>query len=233
MNYAYKTYSYDKNTYTTIHHIHHGTLETMAGEIAHIIYAARLLTTLSHSVSHHSYWIGAVFPDIYRVKTSHRYPTHPKPVSLSTIVGQNDFRTGMRVHSWIDATRDHYMREHRAYERLSWHPLLPYALELLEDEILYGAFDDWGIVRRALSTIHPDEIHIVHERLHVKAWHTMLEQYFRQAPSDASRTAFTTSLGISSEIIHATNELIHTLRSDHTAKDILNGYIGELEHMLI
>lgn len=212
--------------------MHHGTLERMAGEIAHIVYAARLLTALQGRVSHHSYWVGTVFPDIYRLETSHRHPTHPKSVSLATIVGQNDFRTGMRVHAWIDETREHYIREHRVYERLPWHPLIPFALELFEDEILYDAYDDWGIMRRALAKIHPDEIAIVHEQLHLRGWHTMLENYFRHLPSDASRALLLDTLGISKEVAHETNRIVGTLRSNAAAKEIINGYIFELEHML-
>lgn len=212
--------------------MHHGTLECMAGEISHVIYAARVLTALQGRVSHHSYWVGTVFPDIYRLHIAHRYPTHPRPVTLSSIVGQNDFRTGMRVHSWIDETRGRYMHERRAYERLPWHPLLPYVFELLEDEVLYSAYDDWSIIRRALNVIHPDEITILHEQSQIEAWHRALERYFREAPSDESRIAFGTSVGISEATSRDANELLIALKRSGIAQEILNGYLGELERML-
>lgn len=204
----------------------------MAGEISHVIYAARVLTALTGRVSHHSYWVGTVFPDIYRLHIAHRYPTHPRPVTLSNIVGQNDFRTGMRVHAWIDETRCRYMHERRAYERLPWHPLLPYAFELFEDEMLYAAYDDWDIVRRALTTIHPDETTILHEQFQIQQWHRALETYFRETPSDSSRIAFGTSIGISEATSSDANTLVAMLRRNPTAKEILNGYLEELEHML-
>lgn len=204
----------------------------MAGEIAHIVYAARILTMLKNSVSHHSYWVGTVFPDVYRMQTLRRYPTHLLHVNLASIVGQNDFQTGMRVHAWIDATRRHYMEEHQVYERLPWHPLLPFALELFEDMMLYNAYDDWNIVRRALHTIHTDELHIVHERSHVQAWHRLLENYFREEPSDVSRCAFCTEMGISETTADELNTLVHVLHNSTTAQEIINRYIVELEHML-
>ena len=204
----------------------------MAGEIAHIVYAARLLTVLKSRVSHHSYWIGTVFPDIYRIAPTQRYPTHPKHVRLSALVGSNDFITGMRAHAWIDETYDHYIKEHRVYERLPWHPLNPLALELFQDEMLYAAFEDWGIVRRALGTAHPDELKIIHDEPLIQTWHTMLENYFRAAPSDTSRAALLEAHGVSSELTGEINQIVHALRNTNTAKEILNGYIGELEHML-
>lgn len=204
----------------------------MAGEIAHIVYAARLLTVLKDRISNGSYWVGTVFPDIYRIAPLHRYPTHPQKVHLAALVGNDDFLTGMRVHSWIDETREHYMKEHRVYERLPWHPLLPFALELFEDEMLYSSFEDWGIVRRALATIHHDETKIIHEEKIVQGWHTMLENYFRTAPSDASRTAFLDANGIPESIAHDVNGIVHILGSTSRSKAIINGYIGELEHIL-
>ncbi|MDA1169056.1 MAG: hypothetical protein O3A36_01835 [bacterium] len=205
----------------------------MAGEIAHTIYAARLLTHIGDEVSDPSYWIGALFPDIYRIGRTSRYPTHPRPVSLSTIVGKNDFVTGMRTHSWIDDTREKYFREHNSFEKLSWHPLLPFAFELFEDEVLYDFYADWGHIIRILSTIHSDEERIIHNRPHIQAWHALLTNYFRAAPNDTSRRIFMEKLQIPSLIIQEVNEVVADLRTSNVAKEILMEYIRSIEHILI
>lgn len=205
----------------------------MAGEIAHIIYAARLLTHLQDDVSDPSYWIGALFPDIYRIGRTSRYPTHPRPVSLATIVGTNDFRTGMRTHSWIDDTREKYFREHHVLEKLSWHPLLPFALELFEDELLYGYYNDWNHIVRILANIHPDEEGLIHNRTHIQAWHTLLANYFRHAPSDISRKIFMEKLQIPSPIVQEVNDVVADLRASDAAQDIIMKYIQTIEHILL
>ncbi len=205
----------------------------MAGEIAHTIYAARLLTHIGDDVSDPSYWIGALFPDIYRIGRTSRYPTHPRSVSLSTIVGNNDFVTGMRVHSWIDDTREKYFREHSALEKLSWHPLLPFAFELFEDEILYGSYDDWGHITAILSTIHADEELLIHNRPHIQAWHALLANYFRAAPDDTSRRIFMEKLQIPSAIIQEVNGVVADLKANDTAQEILMDYIRSIEHILL
>lgn len=205
----------------------------MAGEIAHIIYSARLLTYLGEDVSDPSYWTGALFPDIYRIGRTSRYPTHPRPVTLSTLVGKNDFTTGMRTHSWIDDTREKYFREHAPFEKLSWHPLLPFAFELFEDELLYSYYNDWSHIIRILSTIHPDEERIIHNRPHIQAWHALLQNYFRSRPSSTTRIVLMEKLQIPSSIAQEVNEVVGDLQSNGTAKEILMDYIQAIEHILI
>lgn len=205
----------------------------MAGEIAHVIYAARLLTHLGNKVTHSSYWVGALFPDIYRIERTSRFPTHPRPVSLATLVGTHDFITGMRTHSWIDDTREKYFREHSAFEKLSWHPLLPFAFELFEDEILYNSYDDWDHIIRILSHVLPDEERIIHNRPHIQAWHALLQNYFRNPPSEKSRSRYMEQLHIPTAVIEEINGVVEDLHSSGTAKKILMEYIRVVEHILL
>ena len=205
----------------------------MAGEIAHVIYGARIVTHLGDLVSHPSYWIGTLFPDIYRIERTSRFPTHPRSVRLSTLVGNNDFITGMRVHSWIDETREAFFREHRVFEQLPWHPLLGLALELLEDELLYSSYTDWNLIIRILATVHPDEERIIHSRLHIQAWHALLTQYCKNAPSDESRIAFMRAMEISQHTAEEVNKVISELRTNQTAKKILNDLLQSFEHILL
>lgn len=205
----------------------------MAGEIAHIVYAARLLTYVGDKVSHPSYWVGTLFPNIYRIGSMRRFPTHPKPVGLSTLVGSNDFITGMRAHSWIDDTRDVYIKEHRVFEQLPWHPLLPLAFELLEDELLYPSFEDWNLVLRVLSVVHPEETLIVDNKSDIQAWHHLLQEYFRSGPSDHSRMRFLRALGVSMSISEEVNEMIAALRKHSLTKKLFDAYIQSLEQTLL
>lgn len=205
----------------------------MAGEIAHVIYAARLLTHVGEKVSHPSYWIGTLFPDIYRIGHVSRFPTHHRPVGLSSIIGTNDFDTGMRVHSWIDETRELYFREHAVFEKLPWNPLLPFAFELFEDELLYPYYEDWNLILRILSTVHPEEEKLIHNRPHIQAWHALLQNYCRTAPSDTSRTTFMETLRIPSQEAKEINILVSDLRTGGVAKKLLLDYIHSLEHILL
>ncbi len=205
----------------------------MAGEIAHVVYAARILSYVGDRISHPSYWVGTVFPNIYRIGSMQRFPTHPKGVGLSTIVGSNDFITGMRVHSWIDNTRDITIKEHRIFEKLPWHPLLPIAFELLEDELLYPSFEDWNLVLRVLSSVHPEEKLIVNHVSEIQAWHHLLQEYFRSSPSDHSRMQLLNALGVSKTISDEVNAMVAALRKHALTKKLFHSYIESLEHTLL
>src|SRR3990167_5683372 len=80
-------------------------LYSMAGEVAHVVYGARVLTYLGDKVTGPEFWAGTLFPDIRHLGIISRQHTHPDNVSLETLVGTGDFETGMRVHAWVDATR--------------------------------------------------------------------------------------------------------------------------------
>jgi hypothetical protein len=138
----------------------------------------------------------------------------------------------MRVHTWIDDTREQCLREHAAYETLKWHPLLPWALELFEDEMLYEAYPDWDMVERSLSTTHPDELQLVHEHTQVEQWHNILTHYISIPPSDESRLALMHALNISPDTASEANRVVAELKNNPTAKDLIHYYMHDLEHML-
>ncbi len=197
-----------------------------------MVYAARLLSYVGEKVSHPSYWVGTLFPNIYRIGSAQRFPTHPKPVGLSSLIGSSDFITGMRVHSWIDDTRDVYIKEHRIFEKLPWHPLLPLAFELLEDEILYPSFEDWNLVLRVLSSVHPEEKLIIDTVPEIQTWHSLLQEYFRDAPSDHSRMRLLHALGVSRAISDEINAMVAALREHSLTKKLFDAYLRSLEHTL-
>lgn len=204
----------------------------MVGEISHIVYAARLLSHLGEEVSHASYWNGVIFPNIRRIAIQPRHPIHPQRVTLSTLSGSNDFLTGVRVHAWIDDMHRAFETHQLMTELIPEHVLVPYARTLLEDEILYDAFMDWDVVRKALRTIHPDELYYVHERASVRRWHDILQTYFEHKPTDASRTSFSRSIGLSQSTAIEVNAMINLLREMPEIHRAIEGFVRDVEHAI-
>ena len=128
----------------------------MAGEVGHVVYATRMATFLGEKVQQASFWAGTLFPDIRHLGVASRKTTHEGNLSLSNLVGDNDFITGMRVHSWIDDVRIKYLHEENIKEELPWHPFVTHALKLVEDEFLYDRYDDWNLINRALSRVYDE-----------------------------------------------------------------------------
>lgn len=204
----------------------------MAGEVGHVVYAARILTYLGDAVKTPDYWLGTLFPDIRHLGVVSRHQTHVGDVSLLSLVGKNDFQTGMRVHAWVDATREKFLREKNIKEYLPWHPFVPHALKLAEDEVLYDHFDDWNLVHRALNTVHDDELYYVNEKEQVHKWHTILQDYFKEKPTDASRKELSTAIGLSDHSADEINSVGQMLQDNPKTKKLLFGFLEHMETIL-
>lgn len=204
----------------------------MAGEIGHVVYAARLLTYLQGRVRDPLYWVGTLFPDIRHLGIISRRRTHPSGVSLSSLVASTDFHTGLRVHAWIDATREKFFRDQHMKEHLPWHPFVPFCLNLLEDELLYAHFEDWNLLQRLLNEVHTDELHFINERVFIERWHTVLQSYFKEAPSSASRKALTHGIGLSPRAAEESEHVLQLLHEDGRAKKMLEQFWQYLEDLL-
>lgn len=204
----------------------------MAGEIGHAVYAARLLTYLGDRVSDPAYWLGNLFPDIRHLGVISRHHTHLPHVGLTSLVGKNDFATGMRVHSWVDATREQFMKNQNMKEVLPWHPFVPHALKLLEDELLYQHFDDWNLIHRLLNTVHEEELFYITSKPRIQQWHTILQDYFSAAPTPASRKQLSQAIGLSANSAEEVNSVVEELRNNKKAQQLLTEFWKHLEHVL-
>lgn len=207
-------------------------LQGMAGEVAHVVYGARVLTYLDDKVTSPEFWAGTLFPDIRHLGIVSRQRTHFDNVSLETLAGGRDFETGMRVHTWVDATRDQFLREANMKEALPWHPFVPHALKLVEDDLLYGRFDDWNLIQRALNKIYDEELHYVNSLQHINTWHSVLQDYFKQAPTDETRYQLALSIGLSEDSAGEINSVVRLLKSDTRTSKLIEQFIRHLELLL-
>lgn len=201
-------------------------------EISHVIYAARMLNSLSPAVTTPSYWAGTLFPNINHVGARLRHPTHIEKVSLGTLIGADDFITGMRVHAWVDASHENFWQVYRLKERLPWHPMVPLAFNLLEDELLYGHFDDWNLLLRSLNVFNEQEHRYCSDFSKLSLWHTVIKDYLATAPSDQTRAMFLKSQSLSGSDIKTVNYYVGLLKKDHSAEKLLISYWQHLEDLL-
>lgn len=205
----------------------------MAGEVGHVVYAARILDYLDDSVKSSEYWAGTLFPDIRHLGVVSRHRTHPEDVSLYSLVGKNDFITGMRVHSWIDQTREVFLRKENIKESLPWHPFVPHALKLVEDELLYDIFDDWNVVKRALNKVYEEELNFTNDKQRIAEWHQTLRDYLKEKPTDDSRFALTLAIGLSEKVAEELNSVVRLLQEDKATQMTLQKFWQHLENILV
>ncbi len=204
----------------------------MAGEVGHVVYAARLVPWLGEKVGDASFWAGTLFPDIRHLGIVSRYHTHPKNVGLQSIVGKDDFHTGMRAHAWIDATREQFMRSKNIKEILPWHIFVPHALKLAEDEIIYGRFEDWNLIHRSLNKVYDQELYYVHSKEHVCSWHTTLQDYLAKKPNDTSRKKLAVAIGLTPASADELNSVVAMLLNNKKTLTLLGEFHDYLETLL-
>lgn len=204
----------------------------MAGEIGHVVYAARVLDHLGDAVADHSYWVGTLLPNMYQLNEGLRHRTHPMDVSLRTLRGESDFATGLRVHAWVDSTRAYFLQRQHMKEVLPWHPYVPLALKLVEDALLYEHFDDWNLVYRLLNTLHTEEHLYVSDEVVLRQWHSILQHYLRERPSEATRLQLCRSLGLSDAGAAEVVTLTHQLERNGAAQELLIDFWRHFEDLL-
>src|SRR5581483_10543239 len=117
-------------------------------------------------------------------------------------------------------------------ESLPWHPLVPYAYSLLEDELLYPHFDDWNLIQRMLNKLYDDELLYVSVREQVGRWHTVLQHYITERPSDDTRRHFVLAHGMSEAAASELNHVVALLRRDPRTLRLHNRFLHHLEHVL-
>jgi len=208
------------------------TLKCVAGEVGHVVYGARVLTYLEDAVTSGAYWAGTLFPDIRHLGVVSRHKTHPEDVSLELLPGKNDFYTGLRVHAWIDKTREKFWNEQNMKESLPWHPFVPHALKLYEDELVYEKFSGWDDVLQSLKTIYDDELFYVNERQQVQTWHDVLTNYLSAPPSDITRQALSRAIGLSEHSAREVNTVVQRLKDHEPTGKIIEGFQRHLEDLL-
>lgn len=197
-----------------------------------MVYGARLLTYLGDKISDARYWAGTLFPDIRHLGLVSRHRTHAQAVGLQNIIGKNDFETGMRAHAWVDATRETYWREQNMKETLPWHPFVPHALKLLEDELVYDSFQDWDNVRQTLDQIYEEELYYVDSKEHVRRWHDILQRYLAKRPDVDSRKRISTDIGLSENSAEEISLVVEKLRGDARTKQLIEQFQVHLEQLL-
>ncbi len=204
----------------------------MASEISHVVYAARVLTNLGNQVREPDYWVGTLFPNIYQLGIKARHRLHPDKVSLYSLVAENDFMTGLRVHAWVDITRENYLRNHFWKERLPWNPVVSEALRLLEDDLLYDYFDDWDLVYRLLNKIDNDELNFISVSTVLSNWHKVIQNYIKNHPDDEVREKMLHDKGLTKAMAKETVSYVRKLRDLPAAQQLLEGFWVDLEDTL-
>lgn len=194
----------------------------MANQITHIVLAEKMSDQIFDKFDQEAFLVGTVFPDIRYLKVIERDKAHFKELSFKDILDeQNSFTAGLKYHSLVDEVREKYMIGKGIYSIIPPSKFITQALKIYEDEVLYTNVSNWNQVVYILGRILPEEIRLVGQADKVKMWHSLMQEYFKDTPTDISRKNFILGVGFSEEIATEINELIDRMRQIPEVREII------------
>jgi hypothetical protein len=205
----------------------------MANQITHIVLAERISNQFFNNFDRKDFLVGTVFPDIRYLKIIDRKDTHFEKITLQDVLDEkNSFTAGLKYHSLVDEVRERYMIEKNIYAHISSSKYITHALKTYEDEILYSNVTDWNEIIPYFDQIFPEETALTNQIDQIKKWHRLLQNYFRELPSDISRQNFVLNLDFTREIATEINELIRKLKQIPQVRDIILGFYEKWDMMV-
>ncbi len=134
-----------------------------------------------------AFYVGTLFPDIRYLGQCKRKNTHFKKVTLAEVQAQpNSFYKGLKLHSWLDETREKFAVEYGVYQHLEGIPKKHRAsfLKFLEDELIFKKVD-WQKVKSSLSNTYVYQEEFGADPKSLFIWHNFLKIYFSFPPSES------------------------------------------------
>lgn len=205
----------------------------MANQITHIVLAKKISDELFDKFDRPDFLVGTIFPDIRYLKVIERDKTHFKSLYFNDVLEEkNSFVAGMKYHTLVDEVREKYMVEKDIYSLIPSSKFITQALKIYEDEVLYPNVSDWDNMITYLNTVLPEEIELVGQINKVETWHSLMQEYFKEPPTDVSRKNFILGVGFSDEIAIEINDLISRMRQIPKVREIILN-LCEKWHLLI
>jgi hypothetical protein len=178
-----------------------------------------------------AFMIGTLFPDIRYLAGLPRSKTHLYHLSLEQIRAIKDpFLKGMRVHAFVDETREGYLKNNPIWDELRGYPgdaIL--FLKILEDELLYTTRErnTSSYISTYLQTVEQSELDFGIPLPLVREWHECLKLSFACRPSELFQRLATTHSKFSA-LSDNTILLVKTYLPKYRDNEKINHYLCSL-----
>lgn len=199
----------------------------MAGPISHVIFAEKLQASRYARVDDNAFMLGNLFPDIRYLNVVDRMSTHHTCVTLDMIADEkDDFQAGILFHSYIDETREAFVKSMGIYSRYHETHLISVALKLCEDLYLYSRSDNWDHYKALMSHIADEELATGIPIESLKKWHDIHAEYFVE-PSLSTAHKFLEHLGFSSTQIKQIIDMCVQIQQTKEVDDYIDSFYEE------
>lgn len=209
-------------------------INTMASQIAHIIYDNQLFRKLDESgiaglilpaekLNREEFMLGSVFPDVRRIdRRIKRKDTHMHfPIINLDFSELSSFEAGWKFHLYCDMRREEILNKYDFYNLKDASEHYGHPAKLLEDELLYDFYDNWEKVSlyfrnppfyQALDSVDEDTYRL---------WYAMISRFFEKKPDDFSLKNFLVKQVNLDAKIDILINYVEKLRRNKKAKEIL------------
>ena len=173
----------------------------MAAQASHVVYADKALKTIlkGRKVNEKDYFLGTLFPDIRYLAKIDRNLTHFSAITVDNLVSaKSDFELGMLVHSLVDTEREKIIGNTGIYSSLPTEIGIYTFVKLVEEIYTYPIYENWVNITDFLNDVLVDETRFISEAS-VRQWHSILRDFFTNAPTTKSLLKFAEAIGIKKE----------------------------------
>ncbi|MFA7209616.1 MAG: hypothetical protein WC120_05040 [Parcubacteria group bacterium] len=195
----------------------------MASQISHIVYAKKYLEKYPFSIANRDeFLLGCVFPDIRRLAENlTRKGTHRVFDSVDLdFKGLSSFRAGWKFHIYCDMRREEILNKHGFYELTNDNGKFWQANKMLEDELLYGVYNNWEKLVHYFNHAPVVKLPEGLSRQSFELWYAIIARYIEEKPNNRSMHIFLSKQPLFKNA-DATIERIDKLRKSKEAVEIL------------
>lgn len=203
----------------------------MASQVAHIVYAKKYLEKFpSNEIDRDEFLLGCVFPDIRRLAENlTRSDTHMafNPIDLN-FSGLTSFQAGWKFHLYCDMRREEILNSYSFYEKTKDNGSSCQAGKMLEDELLYGTYNNWEKLMHYFNNAPTISLPQGLSRQSFELWYAMIASYINKKPTDQSMQIF-----LSKQVMFQKNndliiQRVAELRKNSSAIEILQKILTEI-----
>lgn len=205
----------------------------MAAPITHIVLTNKVFSKHFSNKNNSEFLIGTSFPDIRYLGVIERDKTHKINVTLKEVKQEkSSFKSGLLFHSLVDHIREKFMKENSIYDLLPESPFLSQAIKIHEDQILFEKVNNWQKIINYFDLILPEERNYGINDDDLKKWHLLLQQYFKNKPTDSDINLFIANLGRPKEMSEEIVNLIKIIEKNREIKTLIENFYQSFDQLI-
>lgn len=212
----------------------------MASQVSHIVYAKKYfdileskgngnfsggegVSALPEKFDKDQFILGCVFPDIRRIDQDvKRKDTHLRFGLLDLdFSGLSSFEAGWKFHLYCDMRREEILNKYGFYSLKGATEFACGVAKLLEDELLYGVYNNWEKIVFYFRNAPFIETGINVSQETFSLWYAILAKYLEDDPTTRTIRVFMSKQSGVSERAEAIAAAVDELRKNKKAVEIL------------